>query len=70
MTERGKPVVRIIPLERGSAEISAHVATHGCAGLVRIGTGKWPKGFWNLKSPKDKKGLLVRASLAEREEGR
>jgi prevent-host-death family protein len=70
VTERGKPVAKIIPLDRGKAEISAHLLTLERAGLIRIGTGNLPKGFWNLSRPKDKKGLLVKALLEEREEGR
>ena len=70
VTERGKPVAKIVPLDRGNAEMSAHLMTLERAGLARIGTGKLPKGFWNLKRPRDKKGLLVKALLEEREEGR
>ena len=38
-------------------------------GLIKIGSGKLPKGFWDLPRPKDPKGLVVKAVLREREEG-
>ena len=61
VTERGKPVAKIIPLKRGKTEISVHLLTLERAGLVRIGNGKLPKGFWNKPRPKDRKGLALKA---------
>ncbi|MBW1945932.1 MAG: type II toxin-antitoxin system prevent-host-death family antitoxin [Deltaproteobacteria bacterium] len=34
VTERGKPIAKIIPLERDASEISAHLLTLERAGLV------------------------------------
>ncbi|MBW2208721.1 MAG: type II toxin-antitoxin system prevent-host-death family antitoxin [Deltaproteobacteria bacterium] len=79
VTERGKPIAKIIPLERDASEISAHlltleraglVNTLERAGLVNIGTGKLPPGFWDLTRPKDNRGLALNALLEEREEAR
>jgi hypothetical protein len=39
-------------------------------GLVRIGSGKLPEGFWKMPRPKDSKGLVLKAFLEERAEGR
>jgi len=70
VTDRGKPVARIVPLERGEIEISPHLLTLERAGLIRIGKGALPGGFWNMPRPKDKKGLALAKLLQEREEGR
>ena len=70
VTDRGKPVAKIIPLKRGDIEIPAHLLTLEKAGLLRIGTGNLPAGFWDIPRPKDKKGLALGAVLREREEGR
>jgi len=39
-------------------------------GLISLGKGKLPKDFWSLPRPKDPKGLVLKAVLEEREEGR
>jgi len=70
VTERGKPVARIVPIERGETEIPPHLLTLEKAGLVRIGKGTMPGRFWSMPRPKDKKGLALAKLLEEREEGR
>ncbi|MBI5048968.1 MAG: type II toxin-antitoxin system prevent-host-death family antitoxin [Deltaproteobacteria bacterium] len=70
VTDRGKPVAKIIPLKRGDIEIPAHILTLEKAGLVRIGTGRLPADFWDMPRPKDKKSLALKALLKEREECR
>jgi len=70
VTDRGKPVARIIPLKRGETEISSHLSMLEKAGLVRIGRGKLPPDFWKMPRPKDKKGLVLGNLLKERLEGR
>jgi prevent-host-death family protein len=70
ITERGKPVAKIIPLERGAKQLSAHLDHLSRAGLVNMGTGKLPKEFWKMDRPKDKRGKILKALLHEREEGR
>lgn len=70
VTERGKPIAKIIPLERDASEISAHLLTLERAGLVNIGAGKLPPGFWDLPRPKDNRGLALNALLQERDEAR
>src|SRR3990172_3284663 len=66
VTDRGKPVAKIIPLKRGDIEIPAHLLTLERAGLVRIGSGKLPAGFWAIARPTDKKGLALKALLKGR----
>jgi len=70
VTARGKPIAKIVPLGHDQAETSAHLLELARAGLVRLGSGKLPKGFWKLPRPADKRGAAVRALLDERESGR
>lgn len=70
VTDRGKPVARIVPLERGAMEMPPHLLAMERAGLVRLGAGSIPKGFWQKQRPKDKKGAALAGLLREREEGR
>jgi hypothetical protein len=39
-------------------------------GLIRLGSGKLPKGFWTLPRTEDPKGLVLGALLEDREETR
>lgn len=68
VTDRGKPVAKLVPIERGEAEISAHLLSLEKSGLAKIGKGKIPKGFWDVPRPKDPKDRALKALLREREE--
>ena len=70
VTERGKPVAKIVPLGRDAAAFPPHLLEMERAGLIRLGTGRLPKDFWKLPRPKDPKGRVLKALLEEREEGR
>lgn len=70
VTDRGKPVAKIVPLERGEMELPSYLLELERAGIVKIGAGKLPKGFWDIPRPRDSKGLALSALLKEREEGR
>ncbi|MDO9027876.1 MAG: type II toxin-antitoxin system prevent-host-death family antitoxin [Candidatus Roizmanbacteria bacterium] len=70
VTDRGKPIAKIIPLKRGETKIPSHLLTLEKAGLARIGKGTLPEDFWKMQRPKDKKGLALASLLKEREEGR
>lgn len=70
ITDRGRPVAKLVPLERGEEEIPAHLLSLEKAGLAKIGKGKIPKGFWDVPRPKDPKGRALKALLLEREEDR
>jgi hypothetical protein len=39
-------------------------------GLIKLGSGKLPKGFWVMPRAEDPKGLVLSALLEERKEGR
>lgn len=70
VTERGKPIAKIVPLDRDQGEIPAHLLEKARAGLIRLGSGKLPRGFWKMPRPADPTGAAVRAVLKERESGR
>lgn len=70
VTDRGKPVAKIVPLKRDEKEISPHLLTLERAGLVKIGSGELPVGFWDMPRPNDEECLALSNLIAEREEGR
>ena len=66
--ERGRPIANLTPT--ASADVlTDHLVEMEKHGLIKLGSGKLPKGFWELPRPKDPKGLVVKAVLQEREQG-
>lgn len=70
VTDRGKPVAKIVPVKTGKLKLPHHLLELERAGLVCIGKGKLSREFWDMPRPKDKKGLALQSFLKEREEGR
>jgi prevent-host-death family protein len=70
VTDRGKPIARIVPLGRDDSDRPPHLLELERSGLVRIGTGAIPSEFWTRTKPRDRDGAALRALLSEREEGR
>ncbi len=70
VTERGRPIAKIVPLPKGGPVEDPHLLALARAGLVRMGSGKLPRSFWKMPRPKDKRGAGLRALLEERAEGR
>jgi prevent-host-death family protein len=68
VTERGTPVARLVPV--GSAANDEHLRDLERQGLLRVGTGVLPKGFWRLPRPRDRRAAVRRAIIEEREDGR
>jgi prevent-host-death family protein len=68
VTERGRPIAKLTPAT-SSDRLPDQLIEMEKQGLIKIGSGKLPKGFWDLPRPKDPKGLVVKAVLREREEG-
>jgi prevent-host-death family protein len=69
VTERGKVVARLSPPRRGDTPEDARMEQLELAGLVKVGKGHLPIGFWDTPAPRDSKSSAVKALLAEREEG-
>lgn len=70
ITDRNKPIARIIPIKRDNKSIPAHILSLEQAGLLRVGNGALPDNFWNMSRPKDKKGNAIKMLIKDREEGR
>ena len=70
VTECGKPIAKIIPIQRNETAASAKMAKFELEGLARRGTGKLPVDFWGEKCPSDRQGKGLSVLLSEREDGR
>lgn len=68
ITDRGKPVARLVPISRTRA-FGESLARMEKQGLIRLGSGKLPKRFWSLPRPQDPEGLVRKALLDERNSG-
>lgn len=66
VTERGKPIAKLVPLRAHESRLPPHLLELRRAGLVRLGSGKLPPGFWRMPRPKDRRGAALKALLAER----
>jgi prevent-host-death family protein len=69
ITDRGKPVARLVPIARSKTHKEALVQMEK-QGLIRLGSGKLPKDFWGMPRPEDPEGRALKAMLEEREAGR
>lgn len=67
VTERGRPIAKIVPLSRDAAAGLTGLAR---AGLIRIGTGRLPQGFWRMPRPGATRGAGVKALVDERRDAR
>lgn len=69
VTERGKPIARIVPLPHDS-RLPSQLRDLARAGLVRLGSGKLPDQFWAMPRPTDRRGAALKALIEERADGR
>ena len=69
ITDRGKPVARLVPIPRSTGFKESLVRMEK-QGLIRLGQGKLPKDFWRMARPDDPEGVVLKALLEEREAGR
>ena len=70
VTERGRPIAKIVPLGGEAVGLSAHMSELARNGLISLGAGKIPKDIWKLPRPVDKRGRALKALVDERESGR
>ena len=70
VTERGRPVARLVPVSRSDKAISDHLLDLERAGLVRIGAAKLPRSFWKLPRPEDVSSRGLAVLMEDRELGR
>lgn len=69
ITDRGKPVARLVPISRVKTTKES-LRRMEKQGLIKLGSGKLPKDFWAMPRAEDPKGSVLQALLEEREEGR
>jgi len=69
ITDRGKPVARLVPMSRVKTTKES-LGRMEKQGLIKLGSGRLPKGFWTMPRAEDPRGSVLRALLEEREEGR
>ena len=70
VTERGRPIAKIVPLGGETLGLSSHMSELARKGLIRLGSGKVPKAFRSFPRQVDPRGQVLRALLDEREQGR
>jgi prevent-host-death family protein len=66
VTDHGRPVARIVPAQTDAEEL----AELERKGLIRVGTMRIPKGFFDAPRPADPDGSVRAALIEERREGR
>jgi prevent-host-death family protein len=69
VTDRGKPVAKLVPVSNSGTSRESLFSMER-EGLIKIGSGKLPKHFWTMPRPEDPEGLVLKALLKEREQGR
>ena len=69
ITERGRPIARIVPLNRDQ-QVIGHMEHLEKRGLVKIGCGGLPDELWSTGKPLDSGAAGLSALLEERADGR
>jgi len=69
ITDRGQPVARLVPISRTKAAKDS-LRRMEKQGLIRLGSGRLPKDFWTMPRSEDPDGLVLKALLDERGEGK
>ena len=69
ITDRGKPVARLVPFPR-TKNLKESLVRMEKQGLIKLGSGKLSRDFWRMDRPDDPQGLVLKALLEEREAGR
>jgi prevent-host-death family protein len=70
VTERGKPVAKLVPIPRDEDPEMERMRDLERRGIVTLGTGRVPDEFWDMPIADDPEGLVLKALLEEREHGR
>jgi prevent-host-death family protein len=69
VTDRGRPIAKLVPIDRGATDVPSRLAGLEKAGLVHIGSGLSPD-FWDVHLPDDPQDRVLLTLLDEREENR
>jgi len=70
VTERGRPIARISPISSTGGDEEESLQRLETRGLLRVGSKRFPRGFWSVPLPADPQGEVRKALLEERKEGR
>lgn len=70
ITERGRPIAKIIPLSSHEKGDAPHLLQLERAGLAKVGAGRLPRKFWNLPRPADPHGQALKSLIEERRSDR
>ena len=62
--DRQRPIAKIVPFGGDQAAVPAHLLEMARAGLIRLGSGRLPKGFWKLDRPADPRGAALTSGAA------
>jgi prevent-host-death family protein len=69
VTERGAPVARLVPVNAGERAKGEDYGDLERQGLMRVGSGRLPKGFWTLPRARDPRAVVRTAVSDERDGG-
>jgi prevent-host-death family protein len=69
VTERGRPVARLVPVGFRDGKDRDRLIEMERAGEIRLGPGGVPPDFWEMPRPKDASGKVRSAVEEERETG-
>ncbi len=70
VTERGKPIAKLVPLPREEDSQLDRMNQLARRGVITLPKGKLPEDFFDLPRPDDPEGLVLKALLDERRTGR
>ena len=70
ITDRGRPVARLVPVGANIKVRKESLTVMEKQGLIKLGSSRLPKGFWGMQRGEDPGGMVLKALLEEREEGR
>jgi prevent-host-death family protein len=70
VTDRGTPIAKLVPIPRTADHEMERLRDMERRGLITLGTGTIPPGFWDMPRPEDPGDGVLKALLEEREHGR
>ncbi|MEK7409511.1 MAG: type II toxin-antitoxin system prevent-host-death family antitoxin [Acidobacteriota bacterium] len=70
VTERGKPIAKIVPIPATEEDQVRRLRQMEVQGLIRMGSGRLPRSFWEAARPADPAAGVRKALEEERSETR
>ena len=69
VTDRNVPIARLVPV-KGADVWDEEMRELERQGLIRLGKGRLSRKFWEMPRGQDPQGLILKALLEERRQGR